>query len=145
MEPGDNRKHEVKAVSRRDPPRPTEAELAILRVLWSEGPSTVRQIQAVMSRKQPTGYTTVLKLLQIMTEKGLVLRDESERSHVYRASRNEERTQKQLVRDLLERAFGGSALKLVMQALTSRQASTEELAEIRTMIERLERERGGRS
>ena len=123
-------------------PRPTEAELAILRVLWSEGPCTVRKVQEVMVRRQPTGYTTVLKLLQIMTEKGLVLRDESERSHVYRASRAEAQTQKQLVGDLLERAFGGSALKLVMQALATTRTSTEELAEIRTLIERLERERG---
>jgi predicted transcriptional regulator len=132
-------------MARRELPRPTEAELMILRVLWSEGPSTVRGIQEIMSRTQPTGYTTVLKLLQIMTEKGLVLRDETERSHVYRASRSEARTQKQLVGDLLERAFGGSALKLVMQALASRKASMEELAEIRTLIERLERERGGES
>jgi predicted transcriptional regulator len=132
-------------MARRELPRPTEAELMILRVLWSEGPSTVRGIQEIMSRTQPTGYTTVLKLLQIMTEKGLVLRDETERSHVYRASRSEARTQKQLVGDLLERAFGGSALKLVMQALASKKASMEELAEIRTLIERLERERGGES
>ena len=121
-------------------PRPTEAELAILRVLWSEGPCTVRQIQEVLVRRQRTGYTTVLKLLQIMTEKGLVLRDESKRSHVYRAATSEARTQKQLVGDLLERAFGGSALKLVMQALASTRTSTEELTEIRTLIERLERE-----
>ena len=102
-------------MARREPPRPTEAELAILRVLWSEGPCTVRTIQQVMSREQPTGYTTVLKLLQIMTGKGLVVRDESKRSHVYRASRHEARTQKQLVGDLLDRAFGGSAARLVMQ------------------------------
>ena len=96
-------------MAKQELPRPTEAELAILRVLWSEGPCTVRKIQEVMVRRQPTGYTTVLKLLQIMTEKGLVVRDESERSHVYRASRSEAQTQKQLVGDLLERAFGGSA------------------------------------
>jgi len=136
-------RHEGKAMAKQELPRPTEAELAILRVLWSEGPCTVRQIQDVLVRRQPTGYTTVLKLLQIMTEKGLVLRDESERSHVYRASRSEAQTQKQLVGDLLERAFGGSALKLVMQALSSARTSNEELAEIRTLIERLERERGG--
>jgi predicted transcriptional regulator len=122
-------------------PRPTEAELAILRVLWSEGPCTVRRIQEVLARSQPTGYTTVLKLLQIMTEKGLVQRDETQRSHVYKASQSEARTQKQLVSDLLERAFGGSALKLVMQALSSRKASAKDLAEIRSLIERLERQR----
>ena len=124
-------------------PRPTEAELAILRVLWSEGPCTVRAVQQVLNRQQPTGYTTVLKLLQIMTVKGLVVRDESRRSHVYRASRPEERTQKQLVGDLLERAFGGSAVKLVMQALSAKKPSARELAEIRTLIDRLEQERGG--
>jgi predicted transcriptional regulator len=121
--------------------RPTEAELAILRVLWSEGPCTVRQVHDVLARSQPTGYTTVLKLLQIMTEKGLVLRDESQRSHVYRPAHSEARTQKQLVGDLLERAFGGSALKLVMQALASRRASAEELTEIRKLVEQLQRER----
>ena len=103
----------------------------------------MRTIQQVMSREQPTGYTTVLKLLQIMTGKGLVARDESKRSHVYRASRHEARTQKQLVGDLLDRAFGGSAARLVMQALTTRPASAEELAEIRSLIEQIERKRGG--
>ena len=132
-------------MARTELPRPTEGELAILRVLWSDGPCTVRTIQEILLQKQPTGYTTVLKLLQIMTEKGLVLRDESERSHVYRASRTEAQTQKQLVGDLLDRAFGGSALKLVMQALSSRKTSTQELTEIRTLIERLERERGTES
>jgi predicted transcriptional regulator len=121
--------------------RPTEAELAILRVLWSEGPCTVRQVHEVLARLQPVGYTTVLKLLQIMAEKGLVQRDESRRTHVYRASQSESRTQKQLVGDLLERAFGGSALKLVMQALASRKTSAEELTEIRKLIEQLEHER----
>ncbi len=129
-------------MARRQVPRPTEAELAILRVLWSEGPCTVRKVQEIFSTRQPTGYTTVLKLLQIMVEKGLALRDETERSHVYRASRSEAQTQKQLVADLLERAFGGSALKLVIGALGARRTSTQELSEIRTLIERLERERG---
>ena len=126
-------------------PRPTEAELAILRVLWSEGPSTVRTIQQVMSRAQETGYTTVLKLLQIMTVKGLVVRDESERSHVYRASRHEERTQKQLVDDLLARAFGGSAVKLVMQALSAKKPSPQELAEIRNPDRSARWRKGGES
>jgi len=124
-------------------PRPTDAELSILRVLWQEGPSTVRQVRDVLERTQPTGYTTVLKLFQIMIDKGLVVRDESRRTHVYRASRSEAHTQRQLVGDLLRRAFGGSALKLVMQALTTKKASAEELAEIRKLIETIERERSG--
>lgn len=123
-------------------PRPTDAELAILRVLWERGPSTVRDVQEALARVAPTGYTTALKLLQIMTEKGLVLRDESQRTHVYRASRSEEQTQRQLVGDLVRRAFGGSASGLVMQALAARKASAEELAEIREMIDRLQREQG---
>jgi predicted transcriptional regulator len=92
-------------------PRPTDAELAILRVLWERGPSTVRQVHEVLSRERPGGYTTALKLLQIMTEKGLVRRDETDRTHVYHPRLSEEQTQRQLVRDLLERAFGGSSSK----------------------------------
>ncbi len=125
--------------------RPTDAELAILRVLWQRGPSTVRQVRDVLERSQPTGYTTVLKLFQIMVEKGLVVRDESQRTHVYRASRSEAQTQGQLIGDLVRRAFGGSASKLVMQALATEKASADELAEIRKLIEDLERKRGGDS
>jgi BlaI family transcriptional regulator, penicillinase repressor len=124
-------------------PRPTDAELAILRVLWHHGPSTVRQVRDVLERSQPTGYTTVLKLVQIMIEKGLVARDDSHRTHIYRASRSEAQTQRQLIGDLVSRAFGGSALKLVMQALATQKASAEELAEIRKLIENLEREQDG--
>lgn len=116
-------------------PRPTDAELAILRVLWERGPSTVRQVHDVLGRERPAAYTTALKLLQIMTEKGLVRRDETERTHVYHARLSEEQTQRQLVRDLLDRAFGGSASKLVMQALAARRATPEELGEIRKLIE----------
>ena len=116
-------------------PRPTDAELAILRVLWERGPSTVRQVHDVLSRERPGAYTTALKLLQIMTDKGLVSRDERDRSHVYHARLTEEQTQRQLVRDLLDRAFGGSASKLVMQALAARRASPEELTEIRRLID----------
>ena len=117
-------------------PRPTDAELAILRVLWERGPSTVRQVHEVLvERVGPTAYTTALKLMQIMTEKGLVRRDESDRTHVYQARLSEEQTQRQLVRDLLDRAFGGSASKLVMQALNARRATPEELGEIRKLIE----------
>jgi BlaI family transcriptional regulator, penicillinase repressor len=116
-------------------PRPTDAELAILRVLWERGPSTVRQVHEVLNAKRPTAYTTALKLLQIMTEKGLVRRDESDRTHVYHPRSSEEQTQRQLVRDLLERAFGGSSSKLVMQALNAKRATAEELSEIRKLIE----------
>jgi BlaI family penicillinase repressor len=130
-------------MAKSDLPRPTDAELAILRVLWQQGPSTVREVRDVLERLQPTGYTTVLKLLQIMTEKGLVLRDESRRTHIYRTSRSEAQTQRQMVGDLVRRAFGGSALKLVMQALAAKKASYEDLAEIRKLIENLEREREG--
>lgn len=119
-------------------PRPTPAELAILRVLWEQGPSTVRQVHTRLERERPTGYTTVLKLLQIMTEKGLVRRDESARAHVYAPSAAEEQTQKHLVRDLLDRAFGGSATKLVMHALSARKASPAELSRIRELLDRLE-------
>ena len=122
-----------------NPPRPTDAELAILRVLWRLGPSTVRQVHEALEEggAQATVYTTVLKLMQIMTEKGLAERDESQRTHIYRSAYPEERTQQQLVDDLLERAFGGSARKLAMQALSSEKASAEELAEIRELLDRL--------
>ena len=124
------------------PPRPTDAELAILRVLWARGPSTVRQVLDTLAEQRGTGYTTVLKLLQIMTEKGLVARDESDRTHVYEARYGEADTQRQLVDDLLDRAFGGSAMQLVMSALSSRRTSRKELAEIRRLI--AEREGGSR-
>jgi predicted transcriptional regulator len=117
-------------------PRPTDAELAILRVLWERGPSTVRQVHDVLiSRERPTAYTTALKLLQIMTEKGLVRRDQTDRTHVYHPRLTEEQTQRQLIRDLLDRAFGGSSSKLVMQALNTNRATPEELGEIRKLIE----------
>ena len=116
-------------------PRPTDAELAILRILWERGASTVRQVHEVSSRERPSAYTTALKLLQIMTEKGLVRRDETDRTHVYHARLSEEQTQRQLVRDLVDRAFGGSASKLVMQALAGKRTSAEELTEIRKLID----------
>jgi BlaI family penicillinase repressor len=118
--------------------RPTDAELAILRVLWSRGPSTVRQVHEALSQERETGYTTVLKLMQIMTEKGLVERDESERTHVYQARFTQEATQQRLVSDLLEKAFGGSASQLVMRALAAKPASAEELAQIRSLLDELE-------
>ena len=116
-------------------PRPTDAELAILRVLWDRGPSTVRQVHDVLSRERPTAYTTALKLMQIMTDKGLVGRDERDRTHVYHPRLTQEQTQRQLIRDLLDRAFGGSSSKLVMQALATRRASAEELTEIRRLLD----------
>ena len=116
-------------------PKPTDTELAILRVLWELGPSTVRHVHEALSQRKPSGYTTTLKLLQIMTEKGLVKRDESDRSHVYSPRLSEEQTQRQLVRDLLERAFGGSSMKLVMQALSTRRATAAELDEIRKLLD----------
>ena len=118
--------------------RPTDGELAILRVLWERGPSTVRQVQEVLSRTKPTGYTTVLKLMQIMTEKNLVRRDERQRTHIYQPRRSEEQTQRHLTRDLLDRAFGGAAHKLVMQALAAKTTSAEELAKIRKLLDELE-------
>jgi predicted transcriptional regulator len=119
--------------------KPTDAELGILGVLWSRGPSTVRDVADAMGRQE--SYTTILKLLQIMTEKGLVTRDQSERSHVYTAALSQEQTQKQLVTDLVARAFDGSAAKLVLHALSSNKASAAELAEIRALIDK---HRGGR-
>lgn len=118
-------------------PRPTDAELAILRVLWRRGPSTVKQVHEELARRSPSVYTTTLKLLQIMTEKGLVTRDESQRAHLYTARLPEEETQTQLVGDLLDRAFEGSAGRLVMRALSSRPASAAELEEIRKLLDRL--------
>ncbi|MDX1582368.1 MAG: BlaI/MecI/CopY family transcriptional regulator [Thermoanaerobaculia bacterium] len=123
--------------------RPTEAELAILRVLWERKRATVRDVHEELSRRNPTGYTTVLKLMQIMTDKGLVERDESNRAHVYRPKLSEQRTKRQLVGDLLDRAFGGATGELVMQALSSRKASSEELQQIRDLLDELERKEGG--
>jgi BlaI family transcriptional regulator, penicillinase repressor len=120
------------------PPRPTPAELEILRVLWQHGPRTVREVQEQLDQERPTGYTTVLKLLQIMTDKGLVRRDESARAHVYAATAPEETTQKQLVRDLVDRAFGGSASQLVLHALSTRKSTRLELSRIRELLDRLE-------
>ena len=120
-------------------PRPTDSELNILQVLWRTGAATVKQVQQKLG--EGTGYTTVLKFLQIMTEKGLVRRDESERAHVYRATLSEDETQRQLVSGLLKRAFGGSTSRLVLQALASRKTSANDLAEIRRLIDKLSREK----
>ena len=114
-------------------PKPTNAEVAILRVLWSRGPSTVRDVARSMGREDE--YTTILKLLQNMTAKRLVRRDESARSHVYAAANPEEQTQRQIVSDLLERVFEGSTAKLVMQALAASDTSATELEEIQKLID----------
>ena len=113
-----------------EPPRPTDAELEILTVLWSIGPATVRDVHNVIIRRRPAQYSTVLKFMQIMAEKGLVRRDEKERAHIYEAARPREWTQRQLAGDLLERAFSGSAKALMMGALSARKASKTELDEI---------------
>src|SRR5687768_5761668 len=114
-------------------PKPTEAELAILRVLWERGPSTVRQVHDVLALAREAGYTTTLKFMQLMTEKGMLERTEDGRTHYYRAAYPEEATQQRLIADLLDRAFGGSSAKLVIQALTAKPASAEELREIKKL------------
>ena len=116
-------------------PRPTDAELEILTVLWSRGASTVREVHEVLIKRKPTQYTTVLKLLQIMDEKGLVQRNEKQRAHIYTPSQPREWTQSQLAGDLLQRAFNGSARSLVLGALAARKASKEELAELRGLLD----------
>jgi predicted transcriptional regulator len=119
----------------RQPPRPTEAELEILTVLWSRGPSTVRDVHENISQRKPTQYSTVLKFMQIMTEKGLVRRNEKQRAHVYEAAQPREWTQQRLAGDLLQRAFGGSAKNLLMGALSTRKSSKKELAELRELLD----------
>jgi BlaI family penicillinase repressor len=122
-----------------NPPRPTDAELEILTVLWSRGPATVRDVHETIASRRPTQYTTVLKQLQVMAEKGLVLRNELQRAHVYDAARPREWTQKQLAGDMLTRAFNGSAKSLMIGALSSHKASKAELAELRALLDEYER------
>ncbi len=117
--------------------RPTNRELTILRILWDKGPSTVREVNEAMNEDQDTGYTTTLKLMQIMTDKGLLRRDDSQFKHVYKPALTEARAQKQLVGDLLEKAFSGSAEKLVMRALSAKKVSAKELAGIRKMLDEI--------
>lgn len=125
---------------KKGPPKPTDAELQILRVLWDRGASTVREVQQELNVVKPTGYTTVLKTLQIMTEKGLVRRNEKERAHVYEAQFAQHLTQRQMVSDLLNRVFDGSASNLLLHALASKKsASRDELAQIRQILDELER------
>jgi predicted transcriptional regulator len=118
--------------------RPTEGELAILKVLWNHGPLSVRDIQRILNQDKPTGYTTVLKLVQIMTEKDLVTRDEQVRPQIYRARHSLEQTQRQLLKDLVQRAFGGSVKALVLQALSTKKSSPEELEVIEKLLDRIE-------
>ncbi len=125
----------VYARQRKELPRPTDAELEILTVLWSRGPCTVRDVHEAIVLRRPAQYTTILKLMQIMAEKGLVRRNEEARAHVYEAARPREWTQKQLAGDLLQRAFGGSAVGLVLGALESRKASRAEIDEIRKLLD----------
>jgi predicted transcriptional regulator len=122
-------------------PRPTDAELRILAVLWERGPSTVREVHQAMGDAHGVGSTTVLKLMQIMTDKGLIVRDRRQRPQVYTAARSEEETQQQMVGGLRERAFGGSTAKLIQRALSSKPVSDEELSEIRALLDEIE---GGR-
>jgi BlaI family penicillinase repressor len=121
------------------PPRPTDAELEILTVLWSRGPITVREVHEVIAARKLTQYTTVLKQMQVMAEKGLLLRNEDQRAHIYQAARPREWTQRQLAGDILQRAFNGSAKSLMVGALSSRKASKQELAELRVLLDEYER------
>ena len=125
-------------------PRPTDSELAILRVLWDRGPSTVRAVHEALVDARETGYTTTLKLMQIMADKRLVARDESQRSHVYRPLVEESPTQRRLVLELIDRAFEGSASRLVLNALSSRPTSKDELAQIRALLDEIEKRPGRR-
>jgi predicted transcriptional regulator len=118
--------------------RPTKLELSILKVLWEKGPRSVRDIQGILNESKPTGYTTVLKMLQIMYDKGLVDRDESVRPQIYRAKHSQEQTQRHLVSDLLQRAFGGSVKALVMQALATKKSSAKDLEAIEKLLDRIE-------
>ena len=117
-------------------PRPTEAELELLQILWQKEPATVRDIHDALNQEKPSGYTTVLKLMQIMTNKGLVVRDEANRAHVYRAAFTQDAMQSRLLKDLSNRLFAGSAAQLALHALSMASASDDELAEIRALLER---------
>lgn len=119
--------------------KPTASELEILRVLWTRGPSTVRDVHEALGQKKPVGYTSILKLMQIMTEKGLVRRNESQRAHVYEACEPAEKTKRQIAGDLLQRVFEGSAGELMVHALAGRHTSKAEIAELRRLLDEHER------
>ena len=120
-------------------PRPTKSELAILRVLWERGPQSVRAVQAALETTKPSGYTTVLKLMQIMTDKGLLERDDSVRPQLYKPRRKQEQTQKHLLRDFIDRAYGGSVKSLVMHALSTKKPSQKDLDELEALLDRFEK------
>ena len=124
-------------MAKKKTPQPTDAELAILSVLWDKGPCTVREVNEVMNEEKPTGYTTTLKFMQIMAEKGLLLRDDSQFRHIYKPAISEEKTQKQVSNRLADRAFAGSAGRLVMRALSTKKISPKELTEIRKIVDRM--------
>jgi predicted transcriptional regulator len=126
----------IMKISGKTIPRPTEAELELLRILWEKEPATVREIYDALNQERPSGYTTVLKMLQIMTAKGLVVRDEANRAHVYRAAMGQEAMQSRMLKDLSVRLFAGSAAQLALHALAMEPASAGELDEIRALIER---------
>ena len=121
------------------PIRPTKSELAILRVIWERGPLTVRDVQTTLDAAKPTGYTTVLKLMQIMTDKGLLERDDSRRPQVYKARQPQTQTQKGLLRDFIDRAYGGSVKALVMHALSTKKPSAKDLEELEALLERVDK------
>jgi predicted transcriptional regulator len=128
-------------MARKQSPQPTDVELAILRVLWRLGPSTVREVYLALQSSRDTGYSTTLKMMQVMLEKGLLRRDDSQRPQVYTPSQPEEQTQRQMVNDLLQKVFGGSARKLVLRAVESERVSAQELAEIRKLLKQMEGEK----
>src|SRR5262245_8031007 len=130
---------------KKQPPKPTASELQILHVLWAKGPSTVREVHDSLSEKKSMGYTGVLKLLQIMTGKGSVRRDERQRAHVYQAVRPAEQTKRQIASDMLERVFEGSASQLMMHALSGHKASREEIEELNRILEAYKGGKDGKS
>ena len=130
---------------KQNPPKPTASELEILHVLWSRGPSTVRDVHDAVSEKKSLGYTGVLKLLQIMTVKGTVRRDESQRAHIYQAVRPAEQTKRQLAKDMLQRVFEGSASQLMMHALSGHRASAKEIEELRRILDAYQGDNDGKA
>jgi predicted transcriptional regulator len=138
-----SRATDTKGLRAAERPRPTDAELSILRVLWSQGPLSVRAVLKKLNEEKPTGYTTVLKLMQIMTEKDLVERDESCRPQIYRPRDPQTRTQRQMLRHMLDRVFGGSAREMVLQALSEKKTSARDLREIEKLLDRIDPEKIG--
>lgn len=125
-------------MARKPSSNPTEVELQILGVLWTRGPSTVREVHNALEDDRDTGYSTTLKMMQIMTEKGLLLKDDSQRPQVYRPAMSQEQAQMQFVDDLIQRVFGGAADKLILRAITSRHVSADDLTQIRKLLRKLE-------